>query len=303
MSDKLIKNENSGSQAGMVKPLVEYREPDYPAEAKACKRGKGSAFSPLNTLKNGIAAAGLFTALFLGSDMLSVKKEAAAWDFSTNNPGKVVSVNTNTEKQMRLAPGRLIAMESAKTGAKTAPLFEYGSGYASTGGVAYVPPAFTSEADARKIIEGEFKKAGINFETHDKVITDLKIRQKQAGMEPQGKSVFSDKPGNAYYTVTLDGYNKERNLGYIYVSEEDYKKLVPESYCGTLSIWAIKDSASVIRTEMEKYGKINMIVFYDPVTRPTRGIPDNPGKNKQQLQDYLKKQVSESIKWIKANKI
>ncbi|MCE1247013.1 MAG: hypothetical protein LWY06_10250 [Firmicutes bacterium] len=289
----------SESAAGWVKPVSDYRKPDYPAKSEC--RGENTA-SGLCMAKKYLINTGLAAALFLGGNFLSAAPEASASDCCNKTNSRIVSEANCGIPDSASPLQRLLAFDSAKTGVKTAPLFEYGAGYASTGGVAYIEPIFIREADARKIIEDQFRKSGIKFDSFNKTVDDLKIRQKQAGLSNAGKVVVSDIPGGGSYTPVLDGFNKEKNLGYIYMSVEKYRKFIPNSNCGTLDVWALKDAASSLRAEMEKYGKINVIVFYDPLYKPSRTAIKTQEQMKMSV-EMLKKQVSDGIKWIKANNL
>jgi hypothetical protein len=283
-------------ETGSLQPVRNYEDPCYPAGIKNSSNRQSFAGAFRGVLKTGVISVGIAASLFLMNPEFSTASETDIPLFLKSGGNQILCCRGSNQP---------LAMETGvkNSACKTAPLFDSGCGYASTGGVAYIAPAFISESDARKIIEDEFKKAGIKFEKHDKAVSEVKIPQKQLGMNPAGKTSFADKAGGVDYTVSLDGYSSKRNLGYIYVSEEDYKKLIPESFCGTLTVWAVKNAALIIRDEMEKYGKINTMVFYDPLGRTNRAKPRSDISPKQEAEQLLRTQVRESIKWMKENKI
>jgi len=143
---------------------------------------------------------------------------------------------------------------------KVAPLFIHGEGIGATGCWVWTPPVFCKEKEAREIIISELEKAGVRIDYTNVRIDDItKIKQRDCCMLGLEKLTACDK-------WTLDGYCSELNIGFEFLSKEDYFCLGPEpiKYFGDYEYNFIS-VAEELRKKFEDYGKITVAVFYDPV--------------------------------------
>lgn len=207
-----------------------------------------------------------------------------------------------------------------------APLFLYGDGKGASGCVVINPPVFMSEVDARQIIESTLMKEGIIFDKKNYKIEGLFFEEKNYWDELYGES-DSDDLGYSKKnrdTVEVDAYSSELNLAYEFVSVDDYFKFGGKSDGSTVQGYDVVEAAENLRKKMKEYGKLNTVIFYDPMPNPERENPKNESyeslkswdygfnieKNEEPRFDYftakqnesvelLKKQISDFIEWIK----
>ncbi len=183
-----------------------------------------------------------------------------------------------------------------KYSARIAPIFEHGSGkgfMGQRGGTKYL-----SYTEAMDIINEELLKEGIIF--NDKYEGDsLKIEKEIIKIKVQMNS-----PIDEFDTTIVElpfypiSYNKELSMILVFVDINACKKY--ENSSEDIISWSggdyeIKDVAKKIRTSLQKNGKYNAVVFYDPVYRYSNEKPDAIME--------LKLQVSDFIEWLKKENI
>ncbi len=297
-----------------IKPVKNYKTPSYPT--------KEEFLSQKNSLQNNLpkrwlnnkVVAGALAFLFFGNntDYISVipKPKLNSISIDSNK-----SKNTNIEKQ-----------NLDEKIPSIAPLFIYGDGRGASGCVVINPPVFMSEVDARQIIESTLMKEGIIFEKKNYKIEGLFFEEKNYWDELYGES-DSDDLGYSKKdrdTVEVDAYSSEINLAYEFVSADDYFKFGGKSDGSTVQDYDVIEAAENLRKKMKEYGKVNTVIFYDPMANPERENPKNESyeslkswdygfsrdKNEEPRFDYftvknnesvelLKKQISDFIEWIK----
>jgi hypothetical protein len=178
-------------------------------------------------------------------------------------------------------------------------VFEHGEGRGSFGCVAVAPPAFLSEADARQVILEEFARAGVKFQLDQKRHPTL--RERSSGLAyKDGKVTATEKLGEP---VLLDGWDAAHNLGFEYVSHEDYMKLGGQPSMSTVQDYDFKAVARRLADEAKQDGSMRLGVFYDPMARvewerDEHGNYHEPKNARGQAQ--LRAQVRDFIAWLRA---
>lgn len=284
-----------------VSPVKHYSEPDFPTRSILDERPELLRFVPKRWQRNPV----VLTAL-TGLCALTLGTRAFA------DVGKSTAAN------------------------KVAPLFEHGTGVGDFGGMNPNPRVFLSEDEARAVILGEAKRAGVNFKVDSLVldnaavpITDRyefldSIERSASGKTSDNKALTSisvKMPTWHSQMFRLDGTDAKRNISFEYVSEEDFEawEKRPDTRACTVSVYDMKKAANVLRGGFEhRVGAGTVGVFYDPmmglneVTKATGFKVDYKAKNlnaqyrtaaekiKQLSREDLRKQVQDFIKWLKA---
>jgi hypothetical protein len=146
-----------------------------------------------------------------------------------------------------------------------APIFVHGGGSGAEGCQVMTPPVFISEAEARKIITRELEKEKIEFEKTDIQIPEIAIDKMKEEYKQVGEDYAALKhPTGEQTTLSLDGFNKKYNLGYEFVSVEDFVDLGGVVSNSTVQDYDLKSLAEKLRDRLVEHGKMNVGVFYDP---------------------------------------
>lgn len=191
-----------------------------------------------------------------------------------------------------------------------APIFIHGDGRGALGCVVINPPVFLSEEEARQIVESELKKENIVFDKKNMRLDDVIFQH-----EVMYHNVDSD-------TAVIDGYSSELKLGYDVITGEDYRKYVDDKNYSTVQSYDLIQAADNLREKIKENGKINMVVFYDPLEHMdsqteddsfykniTRKEQDSDMDENEDTQytyhvdktksiELLKRQVRDFIEWV-----
>jgi hypothetical protein len=201
-----------------------------------------------------------------------------------------------------------------------APLFLHGEGRAAFGCMAINPPVFLSEDEARQVIQEEAKKAGLVFGPGAFTVPDaaLPVTHPYSCPSPDGKRIESAQPGTRRGSLTLDGFDKKRNVAYEFVSQKHYRAWEDKnSPCwSSVSSSDAKDVAEVLRAGLKpSAGQPWIVVFYEPFAsipagcRPSSRLPETDWKarweqcelaGKKLDGEQLRMQVRDFIGWLKA---
>lgn len=186
--------------------------------------------------------------------------------------------------------------------AAVAPLFVHGDGRGGTGCMAISPPVFLSEQEARQIIVQEMKKANIIFDRRDVPVEGVALEKKRITYErfdQKGKEEVIDQT-----PVVLDAYSTKSNIGFDFVSTAECDSFRDES--NMRSSWTDYDTremAERIKDRLRDYGKVNAVVFYDPmasVSQSSRRSWEEEGiETKKKSVELLKAQVDDFIAWVR----
>jgi hypothetical protein len=185
-----------------------------------------------------------------------------------------------------------------------APLFIHGGGRGATGCVVIAPPVFITEEEARQIISEEMMKENIIISRTNVSIAEIAISKDKTMSAQTDKS-----------SLTFDGLSDSGNIGYKYVTKENYSGL-QVNYNSNISIqnYDFLHIAENLREKFPEYSGFTAVVFYDPCTagklehdmtmmtkasRTLRSIRDN--KLKAKSRELLKSQVRDFLKWMKIN--
>jgi hypothetical protein len=191
-----------------------------------------------------------------------------------------------------------------------APIFVHGDGRGATGCVVMNPPVFLNEEEARQIVETEFKKENILFDKKN-------VKLDEVGFEREFY-----KRSTKYDTVVIDGFSTTYGFGYEVITAEDYRKFVDDRNYSTVQSYDLIQAAENLREKMKEYGKMNTVIFYDPMERnesedKKNRVSNEAGQNElesdsdesQQNQnvylvdksksiELLKRQVQDFIAWV-----
>jgi hypothetical protein len=180
-------------------------------------------------------------------------------------------------------------------------IFEHGEGRGAFGCVAVSPPAFLTEADARQVIIEEFSKVGVKFELQKHTLPGVvESSRQETWKHTNGKVEIEEsakKPGGI---AVLDGYDPAHQIGFEYISEDDYFRFGGARSNSTVQAYDLKKAASELVKEGAKNGKGTLGVFYDPMVRPNyKNHSEWKAGAKEQGQAELRAQVRDFIAWLK----
>lgn len=194
---------------------------------------------------------------------------------------------------------------------RVAPLFQHGDGRGAFGCRVVNPPVFLSEDEAREVIVGEAKRAGIKFSNGGKVLP--KVAMTMSPTQWRTAAGRRPKPQTRALAVELDGVDSKRNISFEYVSKEDLVKWKGDPRAlsaSTVYGYDVIDAADELRKAIRNAKPSGTYaVFYDPVE--LRRIERGPGIDfgvafskaaaaaDQLAREDLRKQVQDFIKWLK----
>ena len=185
-----------------------------------------------------------------------------------------------------------------------APMFIHGEGIGVFGCVVIMPPVFINEADAKQIILNEFKKANLNFENKysDNIPVSRKL-EKYEYSNSDWKKIDTLETSD----LSLDGYCKELNFAFEFVSSEDYEKFAnSDEGLSSVAHENYINAAENIRKALKKNNKVNSVIFYEPLPRINRNENLNYDEyekiGRQKSEEQLKLQVADFINWLKKEK-
>jgi hypothetical protein len=272
------------------KGLSGYKPPAYPARGEV---GESALvrWMPRRWRSNGKVAAGMAILFAAGPGVPAAFADATPPPVGDSVNGKAKPVVSDKGNLPRI--------------------FEHGEGRGAFGCVAVAPPAFLTEADARQVILEEFAKVGVKFELDKKTVPGLR----KVEVEVTYKEVKNPKGGSPYEKVrhekdagplVLDGYDVHHNLGFEYISEEDYFKLGGERDGSTVQSYDFKPLATRLSAAAQRDGSVRLGVFYDPMAsvdwhETSDTEYHDPPNEKGRAQ--LRAQVRDFITWLKSEKI
>lgn len=224
--------------------------------------------------------------------------------------GKMNSLQQAKEKNQTISQS-----QPQKLKVKIAPIFVHGDGTGGVGCVAMNPPVFISEADAKRIIEDELKKSGVEIDRRKYRVEGIQIKKEHLFIDEEQQRKHQANilnTMNDHIPVDMEGFNSKYNLGYEYISTEDYDKVVVKHYMSTARGWNTKGIAEKVQDTLEKNDKINAVVFYEPLNSPDwskyDAVTDDISKQmnmarddgRKETESLLRQQVRDFIIWAKA---
>ena len=252
-----------------IKPVGNYKKPKYPKNDLFILQPELlNRYVPDAWKSNTIVSAALTVFVLSGCNVSGMEKTNLNTTASPSivtqkpSPSMVTDIKpTDIKAQVTSIPSATppLPTPSPTPSSLIAPLFIHGDGRVSVGCAAVSPPVYISEDEARKIIEEEMRQANISFK-QDKEIPEITIFKEK---------VENDKKVKEVKKLILDGYNDEYNLGYEYVSsndysEIDYKTAGPGESRSTGWTDDYTVSSENLRQKLQKYNKINAVIFYEP---------------------------------------
>lgn len=233
-----------------ITPLKKYAAPEYPTRTNFCARPELLARHVPSMWLNKQLVAGALAA-FIVSGCKGAGDTAKAE--TTQSPTAPGAIDKDKKQQQQQQP------------VSAAPIFVHGEGSGAEGCQVMLPPVFISEAEARKIINRELEKEGITIDKTDVAMPDIVIEQMREDYRKVGNDykTFEQPTGNKT-TFVLDGYDTKLNLGYEFVSVDDYYDLGGMRSGSTVQSYDLKELAEKLGKKLADDGKMNTVVFYDP---------------------------------------
>jgi hypothetical protein len=180
-----------------------------------------------------------------------------------------------------------------------APVFIHGDGISSFGCVMVTPPVIISEQDAMEIIKNEFAKHNIKLETKTDKSIDVQVKEYDFKKEEVVTKIKK---------MQFDGFSPDLNFVVEFVSDNDVEYADDEKDYW-ISVWSnnLKSLAEKLQKQIKEDGKLNAVVFYDPVTYVKDGKnlswKEIEVKGKAESKKLLIQQVTDFIKWLKKEKL
>jgi len=182
------------------------------------------------------------------------------------------------------------------------PLFVHGAGRGSYGCVSVVPPVYLSEDEAAQVIRETALEYGVDFSGTGTV---------QSEELPYTNLYTADPAGTYSGTLTLDGYDTDRQLGFEYVSAKDVTEWQKD--LGVYSTVSTMDMQGTARRLTEAVQ--NTAVFYDPgvdfAQIPDwgaeedwdRAVEEYCAAQKERMTADLRAQVVDFMEWLRGQGI
>ena len=118
---------------------------------------------------------------------------------------------------------------------------------------------------------------------YDAIVSDVKAGKKETGLK---KFSFIGDNKKEKYPVEMDAYSSHLNLAYEFVAVDDYYKFGGEISGSTAQSYDVIKAAENLREKMKKYGKINTVIFYDPLVNRDREVPKNESYDALKYSSY-----------------
>lgn len=280
-----------------VKPVSVYKVPEYPGLEEFLRDpGLLSKNVPANWRNNGIVWAALVS-------------------FTLGSPG----IACSQKKQPRIELIRIHEHDTALTigefeeagdSSFIAPLFRHGNGIGAYGCVMIMPPVFITEQEAKQIILNELKKENLVFDTNAQPTHKVVVKTKKTIWE-KVKGKYNTRDTVEHHELKFDGYNKELNFAFCFVSKEKYRVFSdyePEN--SSVSHEDYIKTGEKLRAAISKTNAVNAVIFYEPIPYPDwkdRSVrPDRDQwktEGKKVAIDSLKAQVADFARWLHAEQI
>lgn len=303
-----------------IRSLSNYKQPSYPTREMYILRPMLlNDCSPPSWGKKAMVTGALMAFIMAGcarTDMEVNPQKAKSVQMSpVENPAVEKTGKTHSLQQVGEKNQTASRKQAQKQKVKIAPIFVHGDGTGGVGCVAVSPPVFINEADAKRIIEDELKKSGIEIDRRKYRVDGVQIKKVHRFLdEEEARKHQANILNNIkdHIPVEMDGYNSKYNLGYEYVSTKDYDKIVVTHYMSTARGWNTKGIAEKVQDTLEKNDKINAVVFYEPLNSPDwskyNNVTDDISKQMdmadrdalKETESLLRQQVQDFIRWAKA---
>jgi len=203
------------------------------------------------------------------------------------------------------------ATEETKKTISVAPIFIHGDGVGATGCVVISPPAFLSEAEAMDIILSEFKKAGIEFDEIGFHADGMDFKQSKTRRvikwDKENKKTNTEfETIQEPYPLVFEAYNRKLNLGFKFVSRENYSNFIAseEGIWSSVTGYDFIAVAQDVRDSLQSYGKCSAAVFYDPLEDRRESMFESEKIEKPEIPsaELLHIQVRDFLKWMNSLK-
>jgi hypothetical protein len=272
-----------------IEPINTYRKPKFPTKEVI-------ALEP-QLLKKHLPKTWKFNEIIVNAVLAFAIASCARSD----KPADKVEQKQDEDENMR--DTTIQGEREEKEHVAIAPLFIHGDGEGAIGCVVVTPPVFLTEYEARMVIERELKKAGIECDRRNVRIRAIKFWSVENDLFT-GEVEKKDKRN-----LVLDGMSTKRNFGYEFLSGQDFLELKRDA--ASVQLFDMIGGAEFVRELLLKYGKINAVVFYDPLVaidfEQDRELFEGLGWNeirrvvKSEAKKLLCKQVEDYVEWSRGN--
>ncbi|MBQ7921618.1 MAG: hypothetical protein IJ325_03455 [Clostridia bacterium] len=193
-----------------IEPLRSYDTPEYPTAEKFRSTDVLTKYIPRRWRYNKWVGKVLLFVVLTGLCSCSLEKGEESGRHT--EPHHIAKTGSDTETHHTAETG-----SDTETAAKrnlVIPLFVHGEGRGSYGCVSIAPPVYLSEDEAAQVIRETALEYGLDFSDRGNVY----------GEELPYTNIFpgGDKePGTYEGELPLDGYDAEKQIGFVYVSKND----------------------------------------------------------------------------------
>jgi hypothetical protein len=262
-----------------IKPKCNSNEPEYPTLITYVENpGLLSKSVPKIWLKNKIVVSALTAFIMFGSS-----------DHSSDLHAEKFMAVEKVEEDRDSNDFEIKQKEAVKV----APIFAHGEGSGADGCIVISPPVFIPEDEAMELIISECAKHGINFKTEDCPEIEFKTSVIKWGR-------LNDIEFDRHVKLRMDGYDKEKNLAFQFISKNDSKR-ISDDESSPFESFNPKKSAISTRNAIAENKSMNAVVFYDPLNEPRsdKNFFEVLFNLESDVEDLLLDQVNDFIEWYK----
>ncbi len=207
-------------------------------------------------------------------------------------------------------------------GSRIAPIFVHSEGRGAFGCIVVNPPVFLTEDEARAVIQEEAKKAGLHFLPDGFTIKDVDLPATDESLSVPSASLGNRRQKSTIPTqrgdLLLDGYESKRNIGYEFISADDFKAWKDRRVFGgsSVSSYDFLHTAGTLRVGLAaKVSTPWTGIFFEPAAHPALAMTaadtlTEAARNRywtarrnvgrQVGEEQLRLQVRDFIRWLKS---
>ncbi|HYK88845.1 MAG TPA: hypothetical protein VE398_08750 [Acidobacteriota bacterium] len=184
------------------------------------------------------------------------------------------------------------------------------------------PPVFLTEDEARLVVQEEAERAGLHFLADSFVIKDVDLPATDEFRSPPSSNGGDIRSGSKVPTqkgnLVLDGYESKRNIGYEFISSDDFKAWKDRRlfHASSVSSYDFLQTAGTLRAGLAAKTSTPWTgVFFEPAAHPRLAMTaadtlTEAARNRywearhevgrQAGEEQLRLQVRDFIRWLKS---
>lgn len=258
-----------------ITPVKRYKPPRFPIHDVLRDHPELLRLVPKRWVNSPLVLSALSFACLILTSCNRADSNAIAWDDAMFGEASIeqseIPCDLPASWHDRCAGYSIVPVVPAKN-QRIAPIFQHGEGRGAYGCVSTAAPLFLTEDEARKVIMEEAASAGINFEPDIKTLDAVDVPL--SAMKGSAKKDSDLRTGVAkirtnHGQFVLDGTDRQRNISYEFVSNQDFGKwdfdYHPDS-SSSVDSFDIRYTAEALRHNLTKIDDIGVVgVFYEPV--------------------------------------